>query len=216
MSVASDEFLAGMGPADPATPNGLHFGTAGMRAIWKQLHADIGSGWYRDGFFYLFGEGLDALRPCLEAWSFLLPPCEDRMIVGRNAYGAILVLENSNKKSEAVKILDPFTVTYSGDPNMMLLNMIANWMPQGGWYGMGQLPAFLDDRVYNQWRQQHGLAGARLDFDDMLGAKVPRPLGGTLTADNLQLEPITDYYRTTGPIYAEALRAKEAGDADRA
>ena len=38
------------------------------------------------------------------------------MILGRNAYGAILVLDNANDPMEQrVRILDPFTVTYDGE-----------------------------------------------------------------------------------------------------
>ena len=119
------------------------------------------------------------------------------MILGRNAYGAILVLDNANDPMEQrVRILDPFTVTYDGDPDLQFGNMIGNWLPKGGWYGRGELPTFLDDRAYRDWRQHHGLKDVRLDFDDVLGIKVPRALGGDLTAE---LEHIVDYYQTTGP-----------------
>jgi hypothetical protein len=91
MSAVGEAFVKAFGKPDPATPNGVTFSMPGLQGSWESLHKEIGSGWYRDGFLYLFGEGLDALKPCLEAWSFLVPPCDDRVIIGRNAYGAILV-----------------------------------------------------------------------------------------------------------------------------
>jgi hypothetical protein len=204
VSSVGEKFLAAFGAPDPATASGLNFSRRLDRELWADLHGEIGSGWFRDGFLYLFGADLDALRPCLEAWSFLVPPIEDRMILGRNAYGAILVLDNANDVPQRVFILDPFTVTYDSDPNMRLGNMIGNWLPNGGWYGRGELPTFLDDRAYQQWRKLNGVGEVRLDFDQVLGIKVPRALGGALAPDNLQLEDIVTYYRTTAPIYAEA------------
>lgn len=207
MSAVADAFTKAFGRPDPATPNGLHFTEFGFESAWQSLYKEMGAGWFRDGFLYMFGEGLDTLRPCLDAWSFLVPPCDDRMIFGRNAYGALLVLDGANDPSgdERAFVLDPFTVTFDRDPNMHLRNTISNWMPRG------KLPAFTDDTAYRAWRTANGVD--RLGLDDVLGIKVPKALGGTLTADNLQLDGIVDYYQTTAPIYAEAfakLRAQKA------
>jgi hypothetical protein len=197
VAVLDEEFINTIGRPDPATPNGLHFSGAWFQRKWDQLHPLIGSGWFVDGFLYLFGEGLADLSACLEAWSFLVPPHDDRVIVGRNAYGAILVLENpSTAGSQRVCVLDPWTVTYYGDENLNFTSLIARALPQR------ELVEFLDDRAYRQWRQQNQVA--RLGLDDVLGIKVPKPLGGKLEASNLQLDGIVDYYKTTGPIYAEA------------
>jgi hypothetical protein len=203
VSSVGEKFVAAFGAPDPATANGLHFSRRIYRDLWEELHGEIGSGWFGDGFLYLFGADLDALRPCLEAWPFLVPPNEDRMILGRNAYGAILVLDNANDVAQRVFILDPFTLTYDSDPNMRLENTIGNWLPNGGWHGRGELPTFLDDRAYQQWRKLHGIDDVRLDFDDVLGIKIPRALNGTMAPDNVQLDDIVSYYRTTAPIYAE-------------
>jgi hypothetical protein len=116
VSSVGEKFLAAFGAPDPATASGLNFSRRLDRELWADLHGEIGSGWFRDGFLYLFGADLDALRPCLEAWSFLVPPIEDRMILGRNACGAILVLDNANDVPQRVFILDPFTSPTTGTP----------------------------------------------------------------------------------------------------
>src|SRR4051794_29059524 len=112
MSGVGDAFLARLGRPDPAAPNGLHFADAYDQQWWAQIHAEIGSGWYQNRFLYLFGEGLDTLEPCLTAWSFLVPAGVERMIVGRNAYGALLVAENPSRDgyTSLIGLLDPLNV----------------------------------------------------------------------------------------------------------
>jgi hypothetical protein len=196
MSVVGQSFIAAFGPPDPPAPSGLTFQSWAQRG-WDRLYSEIGAGWYLDGFLYLFGEGLAALQPCLEAWSFLIPPCSDRRILGRNAYGAILVIDNSDSpEGERVYILDPFTVTYDGAANWQFINLIGRALPQR------EMPTFLDNRPYDAWRKANAVD--RLDLDDVLGIKVPKALGGKLAVENLQLDNIVSYYQTTAPIYEKA------------
>jgi hypothetical protein len=191
MSAVGEAFISAFGKPDPAAGNGIAF------FQWKSLYPEIGAGWFKTGFLYLFGEGMEAWKPCLDAWSFVVPACEDRIIVGRNAYGAMLVLDHGmTPEKEQLYVLDPFTVTYETRPNLLFRNLIGRWLPRG------ELPGFLDDHAYKQWRVAHD--ADRLDLDDVLGIKVPKGLGGKLTADNLQLDGMVDYYQTTAPIYAEA------------
>lgn len=168
------------------------------------MHEEVGAGWFRDGFLYLFGEGLDALHPCLEAWSFVVPPCDDRVIVGRNAYGMLLVLDNpSTPALEKIHVLDPFTVSYAGDSTIQLVSLIGRALPDG------ELRTFLDDEPYRAWRQEHGVD--RLGAQDVLGIKVPQGLGGKLASSNLQLDGIVSYYETTAAIYADAFAKLNKG-----
>jgi hypothetical protein len=203
MSAVSEAFVGAFGAPDPAAPNGVHLGP--VQAIWDSLHKKVGSGWFRGGFLYLFGEGLGAFGPCLEAWSFLVPPCADRRIIGRNAYGALLVLDNvSTPPEERVKLLDPFTVTFTEIPNTRFVSLIGRALPKA------EVPVFLEDRAYLDWRKENNVD--RLDLDDVLGIKAPKALGGELVPANLQLDGMVDYYQTTAPIYAKAfakLKAKE-------
>jgi len=198
MSDVGEAFIATMGRPDPVAPPGLPFGDL-RQSLWETLHREIGAGFFRERFLYLFGDGLQALRTCLAAWSFLVPPAGRKgMIVGRNAYGALLVLENPDEAgpTSRVKILDPITVTYGGDPDIDFIGLIGYWLANQ------QLRGFLDDDLYTRWRQREG---RYLGANEMLGIKVPPGLGGELELDNFQVEGIVRYYRTTGPIYAKGL-----------
>jgi hypothetical protein len=94
MSLMGDEFKRAMGgPADPAVEPGLSFSGPGG-AIWDLNQKDLGAGWFKNRFIYMFGPGLEPLKACLDAWSFLVEPKEDRVILGRNAFGAICFVDN--------------------------------------------------------------------------------------------------------------------------
>jgi len=195
MTLVGERFVSAFGAPDPAAAPGLQFERRGSRVMWERLHEEVGAGWFRDGFLYLFGEGLEALRPCLEAWSFIVPPCDDRLIIGRNAYGMLLVLDNPSRPAqETVYVLDPFTVSYAGDSTVQLVSLIGRALPDG------ELRPFLDDQPYRAWRQEHGVD--RLGAKNILGVKVPKGLGGQLESSNLQVEDIIAYYQTTAAIYA--------------
>ena len=197
MAVLDENFIKAIGRPDPKVPNGLQFAEDWYQDLWDDIHKKIKSGWFLDGFLYLFGEGLNDLKPCLDAWSFLVPPHDDRMIIGRNAYGAILTLESPcDPYNQRVRVLDPWTLTYFVDANLNLTSLISRALPQR------ELVHFQDDRAYREWRERNDVQ--RLGLDDVLGIKVPKPLGGKLEANNLQLDGIVDYYRETAPIYAEA------------
>lgn len=195
-----DTFVQRFGKPAPPAPNGVKFPTAGARMIWDEVHAVTGSGWYLDRFLYLFGTGLDALNPCLEAWSFLLDGARERIIVGRNAYGALLVLDEPDKgMASPVKMLDPLQVRYWGDSNLDMGSLIGTWLPEN------LIPGFLDNGLYNA---AVSAAGIELPLNEGLMIKEPLSMGGTMAADNFQPEDLVEYYRTTGPIYARALKKK--------
>jgi hypothetical protein len=196
LSYLSDAWSKVCGKPDPAVAPGLRFTTRSPQ--WEVVRDEIGAGWFMNRFLYLFGEELEQFRPCLDAWSFVVPPGHpDRMIIGRNAYGALLVLENGNDISkESVHLLDPLNVQYWTHPEIVLVNLFGNYIPRG------RLPNFLDHDAYDQWLAENG--NVELEPQDILGVKKPLPLGGELEPGNLQLENIVEYYQTTGPIYAKA------------
>lgn len=201
MAFLDEAFTGAMGQPSPATPNGLRF-VPWFQGFWDGIHAKVGSGWFQDGFLYLFGEGLAELAPCVDAWSFLARPCSDRVIIGRNAYGALLVMDDaSDPKGGRIRVLDPWTVTYDGPATLDLPSLLARALPRR------ELVDFLDDRAYRQWLAQHKVD--RLELQDVLGIKAPKPLGGELVASNLQLDGMLEYYRTTAPIYADAFARLE-------
>ena len=131
---------------------------------------------------------MEFLAECLDAWSFLIPPCDDRIIVGRNAYGAILVLEYGNTpEREQLYVLDPFTVTYETRPNLLFRNLIGRWLPQG------PLPGFLDDRAYLQWLAENEVG--TVDLDEVLGGELV-----TSATTPIHAQAFATLKRTTGGI----------------
>jgi hypothetical protein len=146
--------------------------------------------------------GPEQFRPCLDAWAFIVPPNHpDRTIIAKNAYGALLVLENGNdSEKQSVHLLDPVNVQHWTNPQMVFLNLFGAYLPQK------LVPQFLDHDAYDEWLSQNG--NVEIEAHDILGIKTPLPLGGELEPANLQLENIIDYYKTTGPIYAKAFAAR--------
>lgn len=197
MSFLSDTFAKSCGKPDPAVAPGLKF--SAYNPEWEVIQKEIGAGWFMNRFLYLLGEGLDELMPCLDAWSFAVPPKPngERVIIGRNGYGALLVLEDANDiEKQSVHLLDPVNVRYWTDPQIGFLNLFGHWLPKQ------RVPSFLDHSPYDEWLTANG--NVELELRDILGFKTPIPLGGEMDVDDLQLEDIVEYYKTTGPIYRDA------------
>ncbi|HEX8108828.1 MAG TPA: hypothetical protein VF516_13945 [Kofleriaceae bacterium] len=207
MSAGGEAFVAALGRPDPAGPPGLSFPNPVDQETWDYLYPEVGAGYYLNRFLYLFGANLSSLEPCLQAWSFLLPTDGARVILGRNAYGALLILENANLSGtkSRVYVLDPIGVVYRRNPQAALENLFGYWLPNKA------LPNFFNSGIYDTWVAG---SGRYLADDEILGIKVPLGLGGSLALDNFQPEPIVRYYQTTGPIYAKAF-AQMAASAGR-
>jgi hypothetical protein len=198
MPTVSEKFVAALGKPTQPTASGMKFTSRGQQMIWDSLN--IQAGWYKGRFLYLFGDELAQFQPCLDAWSFIVPSGHaDRMIIGRNAYGALLVLEDGNKPgSEHVYLLDPFLVTYTTSQDLTLSSLVGRWLPTG------ELSTFTDDSIYRAWVKENEVEP---ELQDVLGFKVPRSLGGGFDVSNVQLDELLDYYRTTGDVYAKAFPA---------
>lgn len=190
-------FARTLGRPDPEAPP-LTFPDAADALIWDKMRAHTGAGWYRNRFLYLFAEDLQELRPCLTAWSFLLPDLPDPLIVGRNAYGAIALVENAADALSPLGVIDPLTVRYFSDGEALRFgSFIGRYLPEN------LLPRFLDQAVYDRFVAEGSLY---LERDLCLAITKPLSLGGAMALDNFQVEGIVDYYRSTGAIYARAAR----------
>lgn len=197
MSMVGEHFASRFGPPSPAAASGIEFDCF-TRHVWKDLHEEIGAGFYLDGFLYLFGEGLAPLGDCLPPWSFLLPRMPAPMVVGYNAFGSLLVLRNRKNSNSTVGVLDPARVIW-WDPKMMLfVNLIGAWLPDNA------IPYFLDQAPYEAWRRA---GGRRLAVGEMLSLKTPAALGGAFEPDNFEIADILSYYRASGPVYEKTVQA---------
>ena len=192
MSQGTATFVERFGRPDPAQPNGLNFSEEWALGLWQDVVAETGIGTYLDGFVRLFGRDLRALDTIPQHWSFLFRESKERWVIGRNAYGALLLLESPEEDGTMgfVGLLDPVTVSYFKDDNLDLLGLVGDWLPRD------KLPNFLDDSVYRTF-------GESIGVDEILAIKTPLPLGGKMEPANFQVENIFDYYRTTGKIYAK-------------
>ncbi len=198
MTPLARHFRRGMGRPDPATQNAIHFEAPGASLFWETVSPDLGAGWFLDRFVYLFGPGLERLHRCLKAWSFLVPPDHpDRMVLGYNIHGAILVLEDANTPLPKVCILEPFRIAYWTHEQLGFENLLARWLPDR------ELPDFLDTEAYTLWRES---SGQYLAEDMILAPKLPKELGGFRMPKNFQVENLFDFYERTGREYAALAR----------
>lgn len=170
--------------------------------VWDDLYTEIGAGWYKNRFFYLFGRDLDRYSIILEDWSFALPSGNNYKVIGRNAYGALLLIENYLVKgfTAPIRLLDPITPILWGDDQMVLMNCIGHWLPNN------KIPHFSDSKLYDAFLKITNTK--HLETDEILAIKTPLALGGTLTADNFQIENIFDYYKSTAAIYVPLFKKK--------
>jgi hypothetical protein len=196
MSDVSSAFIDRFGRPSPRVASGLHFNDPLKQVLWEQVHADIGAGWFLDRFLYLFGPGLERLQPCLEAWSFIVPPDHpDRMILGRNAYGALLIMEHEGPVDESVHLLDPLACRYWTDERIGLMNLFGTWLPRG------LIPGFLDHGPYDSWVRAHG----PLREDEILAPTTPLHRRGAMTVENLERREIMAYHRAAAAACSAAI-----------
>lgn len=195
MSAASSSFLSSLGPAESTQAHRLHFTGSFDNMVWDSVYQDIGAGWFRDRFYQLFCADLEPYDALLEMWRFALPSGRQYKVIGRNAHGALLLIEDMQRRgTEApIRLLSPLRPSFWGDDHCVFMNCIGHWLPQH------KIPGFSDSRIYDQFLSA---SRTRLDPDEILAVKTPLSLGGTMTAENFQVENIFAYYRTTAAIYA--------------
>jgi len=201
MSMLSEAFMGRFGKGDQGPEQRIRFARTLDEMVNTELFTEFGCGRFQDGFLHLFSQDLDVLDPLLETWSFLLPEAEGRRkVIGRNAYGALLILEDFDAKGviDLLCILDPITLSYWSDPNCVYTNGLGHWLPENK-----VLPTFLDDRLYKATRSV--LPDLEFTVTEILGIKVPLPLGGTMDPANFQVEDITHYYTSMAPIIRQAM-----------
>lgn len=194
MSVAASAFLSGLGSVELAQAHRMQFTEPFDQMLWNSIYQEIGAGFYKNRFYQLFSAELSAYDDLLKLWHFALPYGSTFKVIGRNAYGALLLLENVETKGTAapVRLLNPIVPAYWGDDHCVLMNCIGHWLPQQ------KIPGFSDSVFYNAY---YKVVQKYLDQDEILAIKIPLALGGNIQADNFQPENIFDYYRSAASIY---------------
>ena len=142
----------------------------------SKVNSTIGGQW---GFLYLFGQGVQKFDRCLKAWNFLLPTGAEFAVLGRNAHGSILVLQDGdNDVGGHIGVLDATVVQYTSKPDWMFPTLFSQLLPDG------VLDVFCDDSAYKKWRAAAKTEKVKLESDMILGIKKPLPLGGSMSVDN--------------------------------
>ncbi|PJJ52978.1 hypothetical protein [Hymenobacter chitinivorans] len=161
-------FTHHFGRPEPAVPPGDFFADKFDKSLWRMMYDEVGAGWYQDRFLYLFGAELPQLNPLLELWTGLLEPGVERVVIGRNAYGALLVAERTTEEGTdaPIGLLDPAAGTYTKHEGLDFATLITDWLPEH------RLPAFVDAAAYAAFRQ----SGGQLQPQQVLAGSAPEDL----------------------------------------
>ncbi|GAA4016668.1 hypothetical protein GCM10022408_32710 [Hymenobacter fastidiosus] len=145
-------FTHHFGRPDPAVPPGDFFADKFDKSLWRMMYDEVGAGWYRNGFLFLFGAELPRLNPVLAEWASLLEPGVERIVIGRNAYGMLLVAEQTTDEGTdaPIGLLDPAAGTYTKQDELDFSSLLGDWLPDN------RLPEFLHQDAYDAFRQSGG------------------------------------------------------------
>lgn len=199
MSALTDAFLSAYTKGVPLGERAAIFTGIFNNMVYDDIVKDIGYGSFQDGFLVLFSDETERYNECLKLWSFLLPADNvSRKVIGRNAYGALLVIEEAEKNGTAavLGILDPVTVSYWRNEHCLFANFLGHWLP------MKKVPGtFTDSSVYESWKKGSGKVP---ETGEILAIKVPLTLGGKMEPGNFQIENFASYFASTAAIYRKA------------
>lgn len=145
-------FTHHFGRPEPAVPPGDFFADKFDKSLWRMMYDEVGAGWYRQGFLYLFGAELPQLNPTLAAWAHILEANVERTVIGRNAYGMLLVAESTTEEGTdaPIGLLDPAAGTYAKFEGLDFASLLSDWLPED------RLPGFLHQTTYDAFRQGGG------------------------------------------------------------
>lgn len=207
MNVLFETLYGAIGTPEPEEGIAMPFDGSNSTGRWWQDmldEGDVKAGFFLNRFLYLFGEQLPKLQPCLKAWSFLLPKDKELYVIGKNAYGALLVVEDPNGQTPQTwaGVLDPTAVEYFREEDLAFGNLLGWWIPNK------KVPRFLDTGLYEAWA---ATSTEPMEADEILGMTIPTPLGGKWAADNFIHQNIVDYYEGTASAIKKAVAGPSRG-----
>jgi hypothetical protein len=181
-------------PLDPYTATGSN---------WNDIKEETGAGYFLNGFLYLFGADIREWDPCVEAWSFLYPrPEAKRLLIGKNAYGSLIILEDPEKSMPLVGILDIPTVTYYSHRDLDFYAFLNSWLPER------QGPEeFWRTDIYDAFAAK---SKEPLGMDALLGMTIPLELGGDWSFSNFEVREPVEYHQKTAAAIKEGVAGSEA------
>lgn len=197
MSAVSDAIINAFGKGESIGSLQNLFTQTFDKMLIENVVSDINYGWFKNRFYLLLSSELENCKECVNEWNFLIPKDgKTRTVFGRNAYGAIFMLEDVEIKGTAaqVGILNPFIVSYTSDEHCVFMNNLGYWMPKNAHHFSASNSAIYDSAFGKS---------TFLNTDEILAPKIPEPLGGKFEMQNFQVEPIIDYYKSTAKIYKQ-------------
>jgi hypothetical protein len=139
-------FVKAFGAPNPSLKMGIHFAASPFDHMGKVGH---GRRILRQRVSSSLRRGIESPHRCL----FWVPPAKDRMILGYNAFGSILVLEKASSPKGRVDVLDPFRLDYSTNPDFDFFGFVGVWLP------MRRFPHIFDNELYRcGWKRTTGFS----------------------------------------------------------
>ena len=97
MSAISEAFLSTVGKPNLLTDLGFKFSMEWDQIVLDDLYQEIGAGIFQNDFLHLLGSNISELDLLLENWNFLFNDDANRRVIGRNAHGSLLIIENESE-----------------------------------------------------------------------------------------------------------------------
>lgn len=197
MSLVGEKFLKKVGEANPKSNLGFKFSMEWDQIVLDDLYEEIGAGIYHNDFFYFLGTDVLPLNDLLKFWSFLFNDDIDKKVIGYNAHGSLIIIENESEEGTVAPIgyLDLINCQYYKNENLDFMGLIGNWIPND------RLPNLLNSSIFELFKNGGGI----LQKDEILAIKVPISLGGAIEKENFQIENIFEYHSSISKIYQKTL-----------
>lgn len=197
MSKVGEAFLKKVGPSNPNKELGFKFSMEWDQIVLDDIFEEIGAGVYHNGFLHFLGTDVSPLNDILKYWSFLFGDNKDRKVIGRNAHGSLLIIENESEEGTVAPVgyLDLLNCQYVKNENLDFIGLIGNWIPNN------RLTNLLESSIYESFIND----GKIIQEDEIIAIKVPVPLGGKLEKDNFKIENIFEYHSSISKIYQKSI-----------
>jgi hypothetical protein len=198
MSAVGDVFKEKIGQPIKSSKLGFQFSMEWDQIVLDDLFQEIGAGIFCNGFLHLLGSDVSELDQLLINWKFLFNDDISRRVIGRNAHGSLLIIENESEFGTVAPIgyLDLINCRYIKNEDLDFMGLIGNWIPNN------RLGNLCDSTIYEEFLM---VKGNELMNNEILAIKKPLNLDGMLTIENFQTENIFQYHESVAEIYKKQI-----------